>query len=188
MITKFNISWQIICIFSKSHLLTVVKSFIFLSSYVMSLIALTNINQITSFFSLFLWYQHCRMNLWTSSYCDINVFKKSINVSGFFCFVGVISIGLFVCFSLFCISFETRIRRQLTALGHAWSVLCDVNVASRFTFLFCILAKNPLKCSTKLHKNKANLQMKCLSGCVVAWVLILHSLWNIYFVYLLSVV
>lgn len=183
MISKFNISWQIICIFSKSHLLIVVKSFIFLSSNVMSLIALTNINQFTSH-NLFLCSCGISIAKWISEPQVIVtfMFSKRVSMCLGVCFVGFICIGFLVWFILFCFSFETGIRRQLTALGQAWSVSCYVNVASSFTFLFCVLRKNPLMCSTKLYKNESNLLMKCLSGCVVAWVLILYLLWNIYFV------
>lgn len=137
MISKFNISWQIICIFSKSHLLTVVKSFIFLSSNVMSLIALTNINQFTSH-NLFL--SSCGISIakWISEPQVIVtfMFSKTVSMCLSVCFVGFICIGFLVWFILFWFSFETGTRRQLTTLGQVWSVSCDVNVASSFTFLY----------------------------------------------------
>lgn len=164
MITTFNILWQIICIFSKSHLLTVVKSFIFLSSNVMSLVALTNINQIT-LHHLYLCSCCISIEKWTSEPEVVVTLMFSKRVSGcLFCWFHLYWVSCLVYVILFFI--WKRNQRQLTPLGQVWSLSCDVSVASSITFLLYSLQKIPLCILLNYTRMK---QTYLLSVSLVVW-------------------
>lgn len=185
MITKFNISWQIICIFSKSHLLTVVRSFILLSNNVMSLIALTNINQITSH-HLFLCSCGISIEKWISEPQVIVTLMFSKRVSRcWFCWSHLYWVSCLVYLILFFIWNRSQeaansFRTSMISIMCVMSMLLQASL-----FSYTVDKKIPLCILQNYTRMKHDMSiMKCLSGCVVVWVLILDSLRNIYFVFL----
>lgn len=166
MITKFNISWQIICIFSKSHLLTVVRSFILLSNNVMSLIALTNINQITSH-HLFLCSCGISIEKWISEPQVIVTLMFSKRVSRcWFCWSHLYWISCLVYLILFFIwnrSQEAANSFRTSMISIMWCQCC-------FKLHFSLI-QSTKKSPYVFYKTIQEWSMTCLSWsvCLVVW-------------------